>query len=48
MKSRVKRKRKSGKVPGFEKRGQKILEIEKYRNFPCSDRGPWKCFCRIL
>ena len=19
----------------------------KCRNCPCSDRGPWKCFCRI-
>ena len=41
------RKRKSGKVPGFEKRDQKIVEIEKCRNCPCSDWGPWKCFCRI-
>ena len=44
---RVEEKRKSGKLPGFEKRDQKIVEIEKCRNCPCSDRGPWKCFCRI-
>ena len=42
-----KEKRKSGKVPGFEKRDQKIVEIDKCRNWPCSHRGPWKCFCRI-
>ena len=42
-----KRKIKSGKVRGFEKRDQKIVEIEKCRNCLCSDRGPWKCFCRI-
>ena len=45
--ARVEEKRKSGKLPGFEKRDQKIVEIEKCRNCPCSDRGPWKCFCRI-
>ena len=39
--------KKGGKVPGFEKRDQKIVEIEKCRNCPCSDMGPWKCFCRI-
>ena len=41
------KKRKSGKVPRFEKRDYKIVEIEKRRNCPCSDRGRWKCFCRI-
>ena len=41
------KKRKSGKVPGFKKRDQKIVEIEKCRNCPCSDRGPWKCLYRI-
>ena len=41
------KKRKSGKVLGFEKRDQKIVKIEKCRNCPCSDRAPWKCFCRI-
>ena len=35
------RERKCGKVPGFEKRDQKIVEIEKFKNCPCSDRGPW-------
>ena len=39
--------KKSGKAPGFERRDQKIVEIEKCRNCRCSDRGPWKCFCRI-
>ena len=37
----------SGKVPEFEKRDQKIVKIEKCRNCPCSDRGRWKCSCRI-
>ena len=35
-----KKEKKSGKVPGFEKRDQKIVEIEKCRNCPCSGRGP--------
>ena len=42
-----KKRRKSGKVPGFQKRDQKIVEIEKYRSCPCSDMGPRKRFCRI-
>ena len=41
------KKRKSRKVPGFEKRDQKIVEIEKCRDCPCCDRGPWKCFYGI-
>ena len=32
---------------GFEKRDQKIVEIEKCRNCRYSDRGSRKCFCRI-
>ena len=39
--------KKSGKAQGFERRDQKTVEIEKCRNCRCSDRGPWKCFCRI-
>ena len=35
------------KYQDLKKRDQKIVEIEKCRNCPCSDRGPWKCFCRI-
>ena len=35
-KGKGKRKRKTGKVPEFEKRDQKIVEIEKCRNCPCS------------
>ena len=42
-----KRKRKGGKVSGFEKKDQKIVEVEKCRNGPCSNRDPLKCFCRI-
>ena len=34
------------KYQDLKKRDQKIVEIEKCRNCPCSDRGPWKCFCR--
>ena len=41
------KKRKSGKVPGFEKRDETIVEIEKCRNCHCSHEGLWKCFCRI-
>ena len=41
------KKKKSGKVPTFGKRDQKIVEIEKCRNCPCSDKDPWKCFCSI-
>ena len=43
----VKEKRKSRIVLGFEKRDQKIVEIEKCRNCRCSDRGSWDYFCRI-
>ena len=43
-----KEKRKNGKVTGFEKSDQKIVEIEKCRNCPCRDMGPWKCSCRVL
>ena len=42
-----KEKEKVKKVLGFEKRDQKIVEIDKCRNCPCSDRGPWNCFCEI-
>ena len=35
------------KYQNFKKRDQKIVEIEKYRNCSCSDRGSSKCFCRI-
>ena len=41
------KKEKSGKVPGFEKRDEKIVEIEKCRNYHRSHEGLWKCFCRI-
>ena len=34
-------------MPGFEKRDYKIVEIEKRRNCPCSDRDRWKCFCQF-
>ena len=34
-------------MPGFEKRDYKIVEMEKRRNCPCSDRGRWKCFCQF-
>ena len=47
-KNRGKRKRKSGKVSGFETRDQKIVEIEKCRKCPFSGRGPWKGFSRNL
>ena len=44
VKIEEKEKRKSAKVPEFEERNQKIVGIEKCRIFPCSDRGPCKCF----
>ena len=42
-----KEKEKVEKYQDLKKRDQKIVEIEKCRTCPCSDRGPWKCFCRI-
>ena len=35
------------KYQDLKKRDQKIVEIEKCRNCPCSDKDPWKCFCSI-
>ena len=35
------------KVETYQDSKKEIRRLWKLRNCPCSDRGPWKCFCRI-
>ena len=35
------------KVETYQDSKKEIRRLWKLRNYPCTDRGPWKCFCRI-